>query len=85
MIGGAAVGFLLHFSLLLLTAPAKLDAEAKAALSKAENDTKILDEKARHGQNQHLQLNFETEDGCQDTHTYPIVHGRRVLNRIDPP
>jgi hypothetical protein len=41
-------------------------------------------EKAKHGQEQVLSLSFETTDGRHDTHQYLLVHGRRVLQRIDP-
>jgi hypothetical protein len=42
-------------------------------------------EKAKHGQEQVLSLSFETTDGMHDTHRYLLVHGRRILRRIDPP
>jgi hypothetical protein len=42
-------------------------------------------EKARHGKEQVLALSFETSDGRHDTHRYLLIHGRRVLRRIDPP
>jgi len=42
-------------------------------------------DKAKHGQKQMLTLSFETEDGQHDTHQYVLVHGHRILMRIDPP
>ena len=41
-------------------------------------------EKAKHGKEQRLVMSFETEDGIQDAHVYLLVHGCRVLKRVDP-
>jgi hypothetical protein len=41
--------------------------------------------KAKHGQKQMLTLSFETNDGQHDTNKYMMVHGHRILTRIDPP
>jgi hypothetical protein len=38
---------------------------------------------AKHGQEQHLELEFETESGLQDHHTYVLKHGLRFLRRLD--
>ena len=36
------------------------------------------------GKPQVLELFFETISGHQDTHLYQTVHGKRILQRIDP-
>jgi len=41
-------------------------------------------EKAKHGKEELLAMSFETTDGQHDTHKYLVVHGCRVLKRIDP-
>lgn len=38
-----------------------------------------------HGKAQTLRLKFISENGFEDTHTYELVHGHRMLKRIDPP
>lgn len=40
---------------------------------------------AKHGQNQCLVIEFETETGVQDRHTYLLKHGFRSLTRQHPP
>jgi hypothetical protein len=42
-------------------------------------------ERAKHGQEQQLTVSFETDNGVQDTHSYIIRHGFRILKRVDPP
>jgi len=37
------------------------------------------------GHAQKLSISFETRGGHQDTHIYETVHGRRELQRVDPP
>jgi hypothetical protein len=39
----------------------------------------------KHGQDQRLVIDFETEAGVQDRHTYVLKHGIRWLSRRDPP
>lgn len=39
---------------------------------------------SKRGKQQSLTLSFETRDGVRDTHKYVIVHGRRILKRVDP-
>ena len=38
----------------------------------------------KHGKDQIVTLNFESDDGIQDTHKYITKHGIRILRRIDP-
>jgi hypothetical protein len=39
----------------------------------------------KHGQDQRLVIEFETDGGVQDRHAYVLKHGLRYLRRIDPP
>ena len=39
----------------------------------------------KHGKDQILTVSFETRSGAQDTHKYITKHGKRHLERIDPP
>jgi hypothetical protein len=39
---------------------------------------------AKHGQEQRLVIEFETESGLEDRHTYVLKHGLRCLRRLDP-
>ncbi len=41
-------------------------------------------DRARHGQEQRLVIEFETGSGVVDRHTYLLKHGQRFLRRMDP-
>ena len=65
--------------------PIELQQEPKISNSKGYYFFTYPYEKAKHGQKQLLTMTFETSDGEHDAHQYVIIHGQRILTRVDPP